>query len=165
MFIGGPQQVRRAGLRGGQCGLQMRKDKGQLFSVGRVVQKIQQGETWHNPSHPHSLTLLQTEKQLAILAFPCNQFGAQEPGSNSEIKQFAAGFGVQFDMFEKINVNGSDTHPLWAFLKEKQGGLLGNSIKWNFTKFVIDKDGNPVARLGTIDDPIPKVEDQIVKYL
>jgi len=106
-----------------------------------------------------------TEKQLAILAFPCNQFGAQEPGSNSEIKQFAAGFGVQFDMFEKINVNGSDTHPLWAFLKEKQGGLLGNSIKWNFTKFVIDKDGNPVARLGTIDDPIPKVEDQIVKYL
>ena len=68
-------------------------------------------------------------------------------------------------MFEKINVNGSDTHPLWAFLKEKQGGLLGNSIKWNFTKFVIDKDGNPVARLGTIDDPIPKVEEQIVKYL
>ena len=102
---------------------------------------------------------------MAILAFPCNQFGAQEPGSNSEIKQFAAGFGVQFDMFEKINVNGSDTHPLWAFLKEKQGGLLGNSIKWNFTKFVIDKNGNPVARMGPMDDSIPKVEDEIKKHL
>lgn len=106
-----------------------------------------------------------TENKLAILAFPCNQFGSQEPGSNSEIKQFAAGFGVKFDMFEKINVNGEEAHPLWKFLKEKQGGLLGAGIKWNFTKFVIDKNGNPVARLGPLDDPIPKVEDELLKYL
>jgi len=106
-----------------------------------------------------------TESKLAILAFPCNQFGSQEPGSNSEIKQFAAGFGVKFDMFEKIDVNGSKTHPLWEFLKEKQGGLLGSGIKWNFTKFVIDKNGNPVARLGPLDDPIPKVEAELSKYL
>jgi len=106
-----------------------------------------------------------TENKLAILAFPCNQFGAQEPGSNSEIKQFAAGFGVKFDMFEKINVNGADAHPLWKFLKEKQGGLLGSGIKWNFTKFVIDKNGNPVARFGPMDDPIPKVESELLKYL
>jgi len=106
-----------------------------------------------------------TENKLAILAFPCNQFGAQEPGSNSEIKQFAAGFGVKFDMFEKINVNGADAHPLWKFLKEKQGGLLGSGIKWNFTKFVIDKNGNPVARFGPMDDPIPKVEAELLKYL
>ena len=102
---------------------------------------------------------------MAILAFPCNQFGSQEPGSNSEIKQFAASFGVQFDMFEKINVNGPDAHPLWTFLKDKQGGLLGNNIKWNFTKFVIDRNGQPVARLGPMDDPIPKVEAEIKKCL
>jgi len=105
-----------------------------------------------------------TENKLAILAFPCNQFGSQEPGSNSEIKQFAARFGVKFDMFEKIDVNGAEAHPLWKFLKEKQGGLLGAGIKWNFTKFVIDKNGNPVARLGPLDDPIPKVEDELLKY-
>ena len=115
--------------------------------------------------HQYYFHLFQTENKLAILAFPCNQFGSQEPGSNSDIKKFAQGFGVQFDMFEKINVNGSDTHPLWVFLKEKQGGLLGNSIKWNFTKFVIDKNGIPVARFGPMDDPIPKVEDEIMKYL
>ena len=107
----------------------------------------------------------QTESRLAILAFPCNQFGAQEPGSNAEIKKFAEGYGVQFDMFEKIDVNGGKAHPLWVFLKEKQGGLFGAGIKWNFTKFVIDKNGNPVARLGPMDDPIPKVEDEIKKYL
>jgi len=106
-----------------------------------------------------------TENKLAILAFPCNQFGAQEPGTNSEIKKFAAGYGVKFDMFEKINVNGADAHPLWKFLKEKQGGLLGSGIKWNFTKFVIDKNGNPVARFGPMDDPIPKVENELLKYL
>ena len=107
----------------------------------------------------------QTESRLAILAFPCNQFGAQEPGTNAEIKKFAEGFGVKFDMFEKIDVNGSKAHPLWVFLKEKQGGLFGVGIKWNFTKFVIDKNGNPVARLGPMDDPIPKVEDEIKKCL
>jgi len=107
-----------------------------------------------------------TENKLAILAFPCNQFGAQEPGTNSNIKKFADGFGVQFDMFEKIDVNGNNSHPLWVFLKEKQGGLFGiDAIKWNFTKFIINKDGEPVARLGPMDDPIPKVEEEIKKYL
>jgi len=107
-----------------------------------------------------------TENKLAILAFPCNQFGAQEPGTNSDIKKFADGFGVQFDMFEKIDVNGNNSHPLWVYLKEKQGGLFGiDAIKWNFTKFIINKDGEPVARLGPMDDPIPKVEEEIKKYL
>ena len=72
---------------------------------------------------------------------------------------------MKFDMFEKINVNGSEAHPLWVYLKEKQGGLLGSGIKWNFTKFVIDKNGNPVARLGPTDAPIPKVEDEIKKCI
>ena len=68
-------------------------------------------------------------------------------------------------MFQKIDVNGAETHPLWEFLKEKQGGLLGSSIKWNFTKFVIDKEGQPKARFGPTDDPKPKVEDEVKKYL
>jgi len=102
---------------------------------------------------------------FTVLAFPCNQFGAQEPGTNEEIKRFAQSFKVQFDMFEKVDVNGSNAHPIWVYLKAKQGGLLGDSIKWNFTKFVIDKKGQPVARFGTIDDPIPKVEKEIIVQL
>ncbi|CAG0891392.1 unnamed protein product [Darwinula stevensoni] len=66
-----------------------------------------------------------TSSGLRILAFPCNQFGGQEPGTNAEIKEFAAKYGVEFDMFEKIKVNGDDAHELWKFLKKKQGGTLG----------------------------------------
>ena len=101
---------------------------------------------------------------LRILGFPCNQFGSQEPGTNEEIKEFAtSNYNVTFDMFSKIDVNGDDTHPLWVFLKAKQGGFLMDRIKWNFTKFVIDKEGLPVARFGPMDDPIPKVENECKK--
>lgn len=96
---------------------------------------------------------------LRILAFPCNQFGYQEPGTSEEIKQFVSRYGVEFDMFEKIDVNGSNAHPLFNYLKEKQAGTLFNFIKWNFTKFVIDKEGQPAARFSPGDDPIPKVVD------
>lgn len=102
---------------------------------------------------------------LAILAFPCNQFGNQEPGTPQEIKEFAAKFGVQFDMFAKINVNGDDTDPLWAYLKNKQGGLFGKFIKWNFTKFLVDTDGIPVARYSPKTNPIPDIESDVKKYL
>ena len=102
---------------------------------------------------------------LRILGFPCNQFGGQEPGSDEEVKKFATEkYNVTFDMFSKINVNGGDAHPLWVYLKEKQGGFLMNAIKWNFTKFVIDKEGQPMARFGPTDDPKPKVEDEVKKY-
>jgi len=94
---------------------------------------------------------------LRILAFPCNQFGSQEPGTNEEIKAFAGKYGVQFDMFDKIDVNGNNAHPLYEYLKAKQGGTMGSFIKWNFTKFVTNKEGQPVARFGPTDDPIPKV--------
>ena len=97
---------------------------------------------------------------LRILAFPCNQFGYQEPGTSEDIKNFATSkYNVEFDMFEKINVNGSDAHPLFNYLKEKQAGTMFNFIKWNFTKFVIDKEGQPVARFSPGDDPMPKVLD------
>ncbi|RKP27789.1 thioredoxin-like protein [Syncephalis pseudoplumigaleata] len=101
------------------------------------------------------------ERGLRILGFPCNQFGGQEPGTNEEIKAFAAGYGVEFDMFDKINVNGSDAHPLYAYLKKKQKGFLLNAIKWNFSKFLIDRRGVPVKRYAPNEEPlsiIPEIE-------
>ena len=85
---------------------------------------------------------------LAILGFPCNQFGAQEPGSEAEIGQFCLkNYGVTFPMFAKIEVNGERAHPLYKYLKDAKPGLLGTeAIKWNFTKFLIDRNGEPVAR-------------------
>ena len=69
------------------------------------------------------------------MGFPCNQFGSQEPGSNEDVKRFAAGYNVKFDMFAKINVNGSDAHPLWNYLKDKQGGTLGKYVVENLFNF------------------------------
>lgn len=92
-------------------------------------------------------------KGLRILAFPCNQFASEEPGTNADICQFVAGKNVKFDMFAKVNVNGSDTHPLWSYLKYKQGGTLLSLIKWNFTKFIVDKEGQPVERHGPSTNP------------
>lgn len=104
-------------------------------------------------------------KGLRILAFPCNQFGKQEPGTNEEIKKFATEkYNVKFDLFTKINVNGSDADPLWNYLKHKQGGTLGNFIKWNFTKFLVDKQGIPVQRYGPNKSPF-EFRGDIEKYL
>jgi len=103
---------------------------------------------------------LGTTKGLRILAFPCNQFGSQEPGTNAEIKQFAQGnYKVTFDMFSKIDVNGDKTHPLWKYLKQKKGGTLGNFIKWNFSKFIINKDGQPVERYAPNVEPFAMKKD------
>ena len=90
---------------------------------------------------------------LEILGFPCNQFGAQEPGSADEISQFcSANYGVTFPMFEKIDVNGAAEHPLYAFLKEQAPGILGTTgIKWNFTKFLVSRDGQSITRLASAD--------------
>ena len=90
---------------------------------------------------------------LEILGFPCNQFGAQEPGSADEISQFcSANYGVTFPMFQKIDVNGAAEHPLYAFLKERAPGILGTTgIKWNFTKFLVSRDGQSITRLASAD--------------
>lgn len=99
-------------------------------------------------------------KGLRILGFPCNQFGSQEPGTNEEIKAYATGtYGVKFDMFSKINVNGSDSDPLYSYLKMKQKGLFGNFIKWNFSKFLIDKNGQPVKRYSPKTAPFDVKKD------
>ncbi|XP_050304785.1 uncharacterized protein LOC126742196 [Anthonomus grandis grandis] len=92
-------------------------------------------------------------KGLCILAFPCNQFGNQEPGTNEDICEFVAKKNVKFDLFDKIDVNGSNAHPLFKYLKHKLGGTMGDFIKWNFTKFIIDKSGQPVERHGPNTNP------------
>ncbi len=101
-------------------------------------------------------------KGLRILAFPCNQFGGQEPGTNEEIKKFAEKKGAQFDLFAKIDVNGNSVDPLYKFMKKKQAGLLTNSIKWNFSKFLINKKGEPVKRYGPQTSPMD-IEGDLIK--
>jgi glutathione peroxidase len=84
---------------------------------------------------------------FAVLGFPCNQFGGQEPGDARQIEQFCASkYDVTFPMFAKIDVNGGGAHPLYNYLKNEKAGLLGGSIKWNFTKFLVDRSGKVVAR-------------------
>ena len=92
---------------------------------------------------------------LEILGFPCNQFGKQEPGSSAEIAEFCSvNYGVTFPMFEKIDVNGKDTHPLYRYLKREARGVLGSEpIKWNFTKFLVSREGKVVERYGSTMKP------------
>jgi len=91
---------------------------------------------------------------FTILGFPCNQFGRQEPGTNQQIQQFATEtHGAQFPLFAKVRVNGADAHPFWKFLKSSLKGTFGQSIKWNFTKFLVDQNGIPVKRYGTPTNP------------
>jgi glutathione peroxidase len=102
-------------------------------------------------------TLHQTlgPKGLAVLGFPCNQFGSQDPGSNEEIGAFCQmNYGVSFPMMAKVNVNGQDAHPLFAWLKNQAPGLLGSEgIKWNFTKFLVNRQGQVIKRYAPLDKP------------
>jgi glutathione peroxidase len=95
------------------------------------------------------------DKGLTILGFPCNQFGSQEPGTETEIKTFCESkYGVTFPLFSKIDVNGAHAHPLYNFLKHARPGILGTeAIKWNFTKFLIDREGRVVQRYAPQDKP------------
>jgi glutathione peroxidase len=92
---------------------------------------------------------------LIVLGFPCNQFGHQEPGDEAEIKRFCSlTYPVSFPMFAKIDVNGADAHPLYRYLKQSRPGILGlESIKWNFTKFLTDRNGEPIKRYAPSDTP------------
>lgn len=102
------------------------------------------------------------EKGFVILGFPCNQFAGQEPGTNEEIQAFCQlNYGVQFPVFAKLNVNGSDAHPLYTYLKAETGG---DRIKWNFNKFLIDKAGNVIRRYASGDD-LEALEQDIIKIL
>jgi len=104
------------------------------------------------------------DKGLEILAFPCNQFGKQEPKSEAEIKQFAAGFGVKIPIFSKIKVNGKEAHPIFLYLRSAMPGLLGTSVKWNFEKFICNKEGQPVKRAAVVTTPF-QMEKTIISLL
>lgn len=106
------------------------------------------------------------EKGLVVAGFPCNQFGAQEPGSADDISSFCEiNYGVSFPMFAKIDVNGADTHPIFQSLKAQAPGLLGSrNIKWNFTKFLVNAEGQVIRRYAPITKP-EKLQAEIVKQL
>ncbi|ANI14343.1 glutathione peroxidase [Pseudomonas citronellolis] len=95
------------------------------------------------------------DKGLVVLGFPCNQFGKQEPGDEGEISQFCElNFGVSFPLFKKVDVNGADAHPLYVQLKKRAPGVLGSQgIKWNFTKFLVSRDGSQVKRFAPLTKP------------
>ena len=100
------------------------------------------------------------EKGLVVLGFPCDQFGHQEPGDEDEIQEFCqVNYGVSFPMFAKIDVNGDDAHPLYQWLKDEKGGIVGSKIKWNFTKFLIGRDGKPVKRYASTTKPEKLAKD------
>ena len=107
-----------------------------------------------------------SNKDFEILAFPCNQFGAQEPGSNEEIKEFCdINFNVSFKIFDKINVNGSSASPLFKHLKNEAKGVMGSeAIKWNFTKFLIDNNGSIIKRYSPQTSP-DKIDKDLSKIL
>ena len=105
------------------------------------------------------------EQGLVVLGFPCDQFGHQEPGSESDIKDFCElNFGVSFPMFGKVEVNGDQAHPLYRWLREQKSGLLGGAIKWNFTKFLINKDGIVIDRYAPTTTP-DKIAPDVEKAL
>jgi glutathione peroxidase len=102
---------------------------------------------------------------LTVLGFPCNQFGNQEPGTEAEIAQFCSlSYDVTFPMFSRVDVNGPGTHPLFEYLKRSKSGLLGSAIKWNFTKFLVDRRGVVAERFGPRDSPT-SIEPAIVALL
>ena len=101
------------------------------------------------------------DRGFEILDFPCNQFASQAPGNDQEIDSFCTlNFGTKFDRFQKIDVNGENEDPLYTFLKKEEGGILGGKIKWNFTKFLVDRDGNVVKRFAPATKP-----EKIEKYI
>ena len=102
---------------------------------------------------------------LVVLGFPCDQFGHQEPGDESAIEEFCKlNFGVTFPMFSKIEVNGDDAHPLYRWLREERTGVLGDAIKWNFTKFLVDREGAVIQRYAPATTP-DKIADDIESAL
>ncbi len=102
---------------------------------------------------------------LVVLGFPCNQFKSQEPGDEKDIKNFCEiNYGVSFPMFSKVDVNGENTHELFKYLKSETKGLLGESVKWNFTKFLVDKEGKVIRRYAPTVEPMA-IEDDILALL
>lgn len=143
--------------------LKLEKYKGRVMLIVNVASKCGYTGQYEGLQELHTKY---DAKGLSVLGFPCNQFLGQEPGSEEKIKNFCmSSFGVSFDMFAKIDVNGANTHPLYTFLKSNASGLLGSEIiKWNFTKFLVDKKGNVVKRYAPSTTPA-QIEADIEKLL
>lgn len=115
------------------------------------------------------LSALHTEyhqQGLEILAFPCNQFGGQEPGNEQQIKEFVKKYDVQFTMFSKVDVNGPNASPVFKYLKSQKRELLGNDIKWNFAKFLVSRDGRVVKRYAPNVNPkdiVPDIKNELAR--
>ena len=105
------------------------------------------------------------EQGFTVLGFPCDQFGNQEPGEDAEIASFCErNFGVTFPLFSKVDVNGDDAHPLFQWLKKEKSGLLGGKVKWNFTKFLVGRDGEVIDRFSPTTEPA-KIAGSVEKAL
>ncbi|KAG1326535.1 phospholipid hydroperoxide glutathione peroxidase 1, chloroplastic [Cocos nucifera] len=139
------------------------KFKGKVLLIVNVASKC--GLTSSNYTELSHIYEKYKTQGFEILAFPCNQFGGQEPGSNPEIKQFACTrYKAEFPIFDKVDVNGPNTAPVYQFLKSSAGGFLGDLIKWNFEKFLIDKNGKVVERYPPTTSPF-QIERDIQKLL
>ena len=141
--------------------VELSKYRGKVLLIVNVASQC--GFT--NSNYPELTTLYQKYKDqgFEVLAFPCNQFGGQEPGSNEQIQEFACTrFKAEYPVFSKVNVNGKEADPLYKFLKSSKGGFLGDSIKWNFTKFLVNRDGEVVDRYAPTTSPL-SIEKDIKK--
>ncbi|KAL0435769.1 UNVERIFIED_CONTAM: putative glutathione peroxidase 5 [Sesamum radiatum] len=137
--------------------------EGKVLLVVNVASKC--GFTNSNYTQLTELYTKYKDKGFEILAFPCNQFMNQEPGSSQEAEQFACTrFKAEYPIFQKVKVNGPDAAPVYKFLKARKGGYCGSSIKWNFTKFLVDKHGHVIKRYGTATSPLA-IERDIRKAL
>ncbi|WOG90252.1 hypothetical protein DCAR_0209495 [Daucus carota subsp. sativus] len=137
--------------------------KGKVLLIVNVASQC--GLTNSNYTELAKLYEKYKDQGLEILAFPCNQFGSQEPGTNEEIVEFACTkFKAEYPIFDKVKVNGSDANPLYKYLKSSKGGIFGDGIKWNFTKFLVDENGNVVDRYAPTTSPL-SIEKDIKKLL
>ncbi|XP_065092005.1 uncharacterized protein LOC135712865 isoform X1 [Ochlerotatus camptorhynchus] len=139
--------------------ISLEKYRGKVLLVVNIASKC--GLTKGNYAELTELSQKYADKDFKILSFPCNQFGSQMPEKDGEemvchLRDAKADVG---DVFATVNVNGDDASPLYKYLKHKQGGTLGNFIKWNFSKFLVDKDGQPVARFAPTTTPLDIVKD------
>ncbi|KAK1408286.1 hypothetical protein QVD17_39932 [Tagetes erecta] len=137
--------------------------KGKVVLIVNVASKC--GLTNSNYSELNQLYTKYKDQGLEILAFPCNQFGDEEPGSNEQILEFVCTrFKSEFPVFDKIEVNGEDTAPVYKFLKSGKWGIFGDDIQWNFAKFLVDKNGQPVGRYYPTTSPLT-IERDVQKLL
>jgi glutathione peroxidase len=141
-------EMKATSLQGEEIG--MEKYKGKVILVVNTASKCGFTPQYEGLEKLHEEY---KDKGLEILGFPCNQFANQEPGGKDQIEACLMNYGVDFQMFDKVAVNGKNAHPVFKFLKKELPGTLGGRIKWNFTKFLLDRDGNPVKRFAPNTKP------------